>query len=237
MCKKWLRQYILEHKSWCISFHLPSGSIRESAHSSFHQLLWNHKNFNLCVVAFKFAISFRVSPRLVAMFLLPQNKLQRRFQVTGGSPFVQQSNSSFSQSRAIFPKDRAAVHSLVKVTRAPPPLGFRIPCFCQFAVAIAPGTCRADSHRDAYSSSLLTMKKAMFSKNHVLKDFVIHCQDHQPGHFMMFCPCLYYESSVRTWNAPDIFEQLTTGRFDRVSQTNNAAGNSSRGAERVPVGT
>jgi hypothetical protein len=145
MCKKWLRQYILEHKSWCISFHLPSGSIRESAHSSFHQLLWNHKNFNLCVVAFKFAISFRVSPRLVAMFLLPQNKLQRRFQVTGGSPFVQQSNSSFSQSRAIFPKDRAAVHSLVKVTRAPPPLGFRIPCFCQFAVAIAPGTCRADS--------------------------------------------------------------------------------------------
>ena len=25
---------------------------------------------------------------------------------------------------------------------------------------------------------------------------------------MMFCPCLYYESSVRTWNAPDIFEQL-----------------------------
>ena len=103
------------------------------------------KNFNLCVVAFKFAIIFRVSPRLVAMFLLPQNKLQRRFQVTGGSPFVQQSNSSFSQSRAIFPKDRAAVHSLVKVTRAPPPLGFRIPCFCQFAVAIAPGTCRADS--------------------------------------------------------------------------------------------
>ena len=75
-------------------------------------------------------------------------------------------------------------------------------------MAIAPGTCRADSHRDAYSSSLLTMKKAMFSKNHVLKDFVIHCQDHQPGHFMMFCPCLYYESSVRTWNAPDIFEQL-----------------------------
>jgi hypothetical protein len=52
------------------------------------------------------------------------------------------------------------------------------------------------------------MKKAMFLKNHVLKDFVIHCQDHQPGHFMMFCPCLYYESSVRTWNAPDIFEQL-----------------------------
>ena len=42
----------------------------------------------------------------------------------------------------------------------------------------------------------------------MLKDFVIHCQDHQPGHFMMFCPCLYYESSVRTWNAPDIFEQL-----------------------------
>jgi len=45
MCKKWLRWYILEHKSWCIPFHLPSGSIRESAHSSFHQLLWNHKKF------------------------------------------------------------------------------------------------------------------------------------------------------------------------------------------------
>ena len=45
------------------------------------------KNFNLCVVAFKFAIIFRVSPRLVAMFLLPQNKLQRRFQMTWGFTF------------------------------------------------------------------------------------------------------------------------------------------------------
>ena len=45
MCKTWLRQYILKHKSWCIPFHLPSGSIRESARSSFHRLLWNYKKF------------------------------------------------------------------------------------------------------------------------------------------------------------------------------------------------
>ena len=137
MCKKWLRQYILEHKSWCISFHLPSGSIRESAHSSFHQLLWNHKNFNLCVVAFKFAISFRVSPRLVAMFLLPQNKLQRRFQVTGGFTFCTTVELQFFPIKSNISKRQSSSSFVGQSDTGSPSIGFQNSVF----LSVRSGNC------------------------------------------------------------------------------------------------
>ena len=138
MCKKWLRQYILEYKSLCIPFHLPSGSIRESAHSIvFISFCGTTKKFNLCVVAFKFAISFRVSPRLVAMFLLPQNKLQRRFQVPWGFTFCTTVELQFFLIKSNISKRQSSSSFVGQSDTGSPSIGFQNSVF----LSVRSGNC------------------------------------------------------------------------------------------------
>ena len=145
MCKKWLRRYILEHKSWCIPFHLPSGSIRESAHSSFHQLLCNHKKFQPVCRCVQIRKQFSGLPTTGGHVFASAEQIAAQIPGDLGIHLLYNSRTPVFPNQEQYFQKTAAVHSLVKVTRAPPPLGFGIPCFCQFALAIAPGTCRADS--------------------------------------------------------------------------------------------
>ena len=129
MCKTWLRQYILKHKSWCIPFHLPSGSIRESAHSIFHRLLWNHKKFQPVCSCLQIRKQFSGSRRLVDMFLLQQNKLQHRFQLTWGFTFCTTVELQFFQiNRNIF-KRRSSSSFGGQNGMGSPYIGFRISVF------------------------------------------------------------------------------------------------------------
>ena len=205
MCKKWLRQYILEHKSSCIPFHLP---IRESAHSSFHQLLWNHKKIHPMCRCVQIRNQFSGLPTTGGHVFASAEQIAAQIPGDLGVHLLYNSRTPvFPNQEQYFQKAEQQFIRWSK--RHGIPLHwvseFRVFVSSQWQLHLA--HVERTRHCDA-SSSLLTMKKAMFLKKHVLKDFVIHCQDHQPGHFMMFCPCLYYESSVRTWNAPDIFEQL-----------------------------
>ena len=83
------------------------------------------KNFNLCVVAFKFASSFPVSPRLVAMFLLPQNKLQRRFQVTWGLTFCTTVELWFFLIKSNISKKQSSSSFVGQSDTGSPSIGFR----------------------------------------------------------------------------------------------------------------
>ena len=55
------------------------------------------------------------------------------------------------------------------------------------------------------------------------KHFVVHCEDHEPNHLMVFCPQFYLRAAMRTWQDPDVFEpvegsqeQLTAWVLDRI---------------------
>ena len=119
-------------------FHLPSGSIRESAHSIvFISFCGTTKKFNLCVVAFKFAISFRVSPRLVAMFLLPQNKLQRRFQVPWGFTFCTTVELQFFLIKSNISKRQSSSSFVGQSDTGSPSIGFQNSVF----LSVRSGNC------------------------------------------------------------------------------------------------
>ena len=44
------------------------------------------------------------------------------------------------------------------------------------------------------------------------KDFVVHCEDHEPNHLMIFCPRFYFQSALRTWQDPEVFESVSGSR-------------------------
>ena len=37
---------------------------------------------------------------------------------------------------------------------------------------------------------------------------VLHCEDHQPHHLMIFCPRGYFDACLATWNDPNVFQAL-----------------------------
>ena len=69
----------------------------------------------------------------------------------------------------------------------------------------------------------LTGKDVSVAGSLLHKHFVVHCEDHEPNHLMVFCPQFYLRAAMRTWQDPDVFEpvegsqeQLTTWVLDRI---------------------
>ena len=69
----------------------------------------------------------------------------------------------------------------------------------------------------------LTWKDVSVARSLLHKHFVVHCEDHEPNHLMVFCPQFYLRAAMRTWQGPDVFEpvegsqeQLTTWVLDRI---------------------
>ena len=40
----------------------------------------------------------------------------------------------------------------------------------------------------------------------------MHCEDHEPNHLIIFCPRFHFQSALRTWQDPDVFESLSGSR-------------------------
>ena len=56
--------------------------------------------------------------------------------------------------------------------------------------------------------------------------FVVHCEDHEPNHVMIYCPRFYLQAALRTWRDPAVFEpvegspeQLSAWVLDRIPAT------------------
>ena len=58
----------------------------------------------------------------------------------------------------------------------------------------------------------LTWKDVSVARALLHKDFVVHCEDHEPNHLMIFCPRFYFQSALRTWQDPEVFESLSGSR-------------------------
>ena len=58
----------------------------------------------------------------------------------------------------------------------------------------------------------LTWKDVSIARALLRKDFVMRCEDHEPKHLMIFCPRFYFQSALRTWQDPEVFESVSGSR-------------------------
>ena len=69
----------------------------------------------------------------------------------------------------------------------------------------------------------LTWKDVSAARSLLHQHFVVHCEDHEPNHLMIYCPQFYLQAALRTWRDPAVFEpvegspeQLSTWVLDRI---------------------
>ena len=51
---------------------------------------------------------------------------------------------------------------------------------------------------------------------------VIHHADHEAYKFTLFCPCLYFQGTYRTWSDKDLFEPFSGTAQDAMSEVSSA---------------
>ena len=68
-----------------------------------------------------------------------------------------------------------------------------------------------------HADSRLTWKDVSAARSLLHKDFIVHCEDHEPNHLMIFCPQFYFQAALRTWKDPEVFEPVP-GSQDQWNQ-------------------
>ena len=63
----------------------------------------------------------------------------------------------------------------------------------------------------------LNWKDVSAARSLLHKDFVVHCEDHEPNHLMIFCPQIDFQAALRTWKDPEVFESVS-GSQDEWNQ-------------------
>ena len=51
----------------------------------------------------------------------------------------------------------------------------------------------------------LTWKDVSLARDLLHKHFIVHCEDHESNHLMVYCPQFYLQAAMKTWQDPDVF--------------------------------
>ena len=204
-CRKWIRKYIISTKPWAIPFHLPTAAVREASHQSFHRLIWNHHQVQPICHCSDIAKFFPELPKTGGHFYAEARDIACRLDPDLAMHLVHNSHTPVFPNKTTYIKDAQQRFDRWCKRQGLPTL-----TSSQFTDFLEEQWQQHSIHhkRRALREATLTMKRVMYLKRHVLKYFTVHCQDHQPGHLMMFCPLLYYQASLSTWNVPDVFQKL-----------------------------
>ena len=54
----------------------------------------------------------------------------------------------------------------------------------------------------------LTWKDVSVARSLLHQHFVVHCEDHEPKHLMIYCPRFYLQAALRTWRDPAVLEPV-----------------------------
>ena len=57
-------------------------------------------------------------------------------------------------------------------------------------------------------SERLTWKDVSLARDLLHKHFIVHCEDHESNHLMVYCPQFYLQAAMKTWQGPDVFEPV-----------------------------
>ena len=52
----------------------------------------------------------------------------------------------------------------------------------------------------------LTWKDVSLARDLLHKHFIVHCEDHESNHLMVYCPQFYLRAAMKTWQDPEVFE-------------------------------
>ena len=205
---------MLLHKHILIPFHLPVFKIREQPHQSLKDFPHNFKDWDYWLQSN--ALDQVPCPCHKYVHVLPQVCITQGH-VASGIEHSGMLHPSFnkigegSASSAFFPaKHEFFKHNLKMFSTWRRKHHFPLRLESEFQEVLQEQWAKhiACMHADPR----LTWKDVSVARALLHKDFVVHCEDHEPNHLMIFCPRFYFQSALRTWQDPEVFESLSGSR-------------------------
>ena len=211
---KWIRSQVLLRKQILIPFHLPVFKVREQPHQSLKDFLHSFKDWDSWLQ--DNPLDQVPCPCHKYIHMLPQVCITQGH-VVSGIEHLGVLHHSFnklgagSASSAFFPAKHEFFKRNLKMFSAwrrkhhlPLRLESEFQDILQEQWARHIKCLRADPR--------LTWKDVSVARALLRKDFVVHCEDHEPNHLMIFCPRFYFQSALRTWQDPEVFESVSGSR-------------------------
>ena len=221
--KRRLRDTVLQQKDTCLPFHLPSCQIREAAHSTVKELLFDFKKWEKWWVVDKTQVTcpcakFQTCPTVDVgqdkHIAAPACVLSNSINSTAILSYS--AASTFYQSKSQFHKQfMEMAEKWHKFHR----LSFQQHRNIWEELFTEQWTLHEANVRTSQRLDYRTVQGI----RQLLKPFVTHCADHRPNHAMVFCPVFYFCSLANVWGDSEIFAessltiQETTARFLRFS--------------------
>ena len=204
--QQWLKsEVILRFKDILIPFHLSSHKLREAAHPSVRDQLFNFRKWETRLAepggvpctCDALRASFpslqdcrgHVAAGLETLTELPSHLRQ----VTGANSFFPNRTTYFAEQVPRFRRwcrqHGVPLHVVQDFERLLDRLWL--------------------PHATAVREQGRTDWRAVQKIRHIFaQTAVLHCEDHQPQHLMLFCPRGYFDGCLATWNDPNVFQAL-----------------------------
>ena len=216
---RWVRTQVLLHKHILTPFHLPVFKVREQPHQSLKDFLHNFKDWDSWLQ--QNSLDHIPCPCHKYIHMLPQACITQGHVLSGIEHLgaLHQSYEKLgagSASSAFFPaKHEFFKHNLKMFStwrrkhHFPPGLEAEFNTILQHQWTKHLQCLHADPR--------LTWKDVSAARSLLHKDFVVHCEDHEPNRLMIFCPQFYFQAALRTWKDPEVFEPVS-GAQDQWNQ-------------------
>ena len=205
----WIRKQVLSHKHILVPFHLPLFKIREGPQTlkdflhnfkEWDAWLQHHSIDDVQCPCSKFATQLPeccMTHGHVVAGIEQLGCLHRSFEKIG----------SGSAASAFFPaKHQSFKHNLKMFSS-----WRRKHCFPQSLESEFRSLLHLqwEKHVQHLSQEArLTWKDVSAARSLLHRYFVVHCEDHEPNHLMVYCPQFYFKAALRTWQDPAVFEPV-----------------------------
>ena len=207
---QWTRNQVLRFKvkDILVPFHLPSYKVREQPHQSLKDFLHNFKDWDKWLQ--HHSVDEAPCPCHHFTHILPEQCLTRGH-VVAGIEQLGKWHRSFeklgdgSASSAFFP----AKHELFKHNIKMFASWRRKHCLplvleLEFRAVLEH---QWQQHIQYLSQEKrLTWKDVSLARDLLHKHFIVHCEDHESNHLMVYCPQFYLRAAMKTWQDPEVFE-------------------------------
>ena len=227
--EKFLREHVIQFKELAVPLHLPTAKIREAASPKLSAVLQNFKAFDhldhghdgshlsCCCPQLLDKVSphirrdvqrqfgLHVAVSLEDLILPPELRLLQ---------YANANSTFFLTKKDFFTRFHAQVRSWSKYHGLPPIGDDFIEEFLETHWVLHTAQLQ---YAPRYTKQLVVRLKAWLPRS-----CVIHHADHEAYKFTLFCPCLYFQGTYRTWSDKDLFEPFSGTVQDAMSEVSSA---------------
>ena len=214
----WIRKQVLSHEHILVPFHLPLFKIREGPHQTLKDFLHNFKEWDAWLQ--HHSIDDVQCPCSQFAAQVPESCMTHGHVVAGIEQLGCLHHSfekigSGSAASAFFPaKHEFFKHNLKMFSSWRRKHGFPQALEPEFRTLLQ---VQWEKHVQHLSrEARLTWKDVSAARSLLHRHFVVHCEDHEPNHLMIYCPQFYFQAALRTWRDPAVFEPVE-GSVEQLS--------------------